>query len=51
MTKTNKDCVERFRKKQKAKGLVELRSIYVKRSQNTKEVKAMVADFISGMDD
>ena len=51
MKKTNKDYVAEFRKKKDERGLVELRSIWVKREQNTKEVKAMVADFISGMDD
>lgn len=50
MKKTSNKYVIKFRKKIKDNGLVELRSVYVKREKNTKEVKAMVADFIEGMD-
>jgi len=50
MKKTSTDWVATFRKKLKADGLVEIRDIYVKREKNTKEVKAMVAEFIKGME-
>ncbi len=50
MALTNKEKQAAFKERKRQAGLVELRNLYVKREQNTKEVKAMVADFIRGLE-